>query len=139
MKYYHASEHTYDFPNYENLIKNRTNHANGNLGLWFSVKSDWIESFGKNIYEFEISDENINIIPFKDCINWNSNFKGRGKSNHEELEANYYQNLRKELIKKHKVILFKEINNETAMGIVLDFTVIKNFKISEKIKNKFKI
>ena len=139
MKYYHASEHTYDFPSYEDLIKNRTNHANGNLGFWFSVRSDWIENFGHNTYEFEIIDKDITVMPFSECIKWNRKFKDSSKDNNEELECIYYQNLRKELVKKHKVILFKEVSGETAMGIILDFTAIKDFKILEKNKMKLKI
>ena len=134
MKYYHASKHKYDFPSYENLIENRTNHANGNLGLWFSTKSDWIENFGKNVYEFEIDEKNINFMDFSECVKWHKKFKGETESNAVELECIYYQELRNELMKKHKVILFKETNGEIAMGIILDFTAIKDFKILEKIK-----
>ena len=139
MKYYHASAHTYDFPSYEELIKNRTNHANGNMGLWFSAKSDWIEGFGDNIYEIEIAETDIKILPFSEAVNWQEGFKGDWKSNREELEVLYYQDLRKEMMKTHKVILFKETNGETAMGIILDFTAIKDFKILEKNKNKLKM
>ena len=70
MKYYHASAHTYDFPSYEELIKNRTNHANGNMGLWFAVKSDWIQGFGNNVYEVEVDESNIVIMPFSECVKW---------------------------------------------------------------------
>ena len=137
MKYYHASAHTYDFPSYEELIKNRTNHANGNMGLWFSAKSDWIEGFGDNIYEIEIAETDIKILPFSEAVNWQERFKGDWESNREELEVLYYQNLRKEMMKTHKAILFRENSGELAMGIVLDFSVIKDFK--KIIKNKLKM
>jgi hypothetical protein len=133
MKYYHASAHTYEFPSYEELIKNRTNHANGNMGLWFAVKSDWITGFGGNVYEVEIDENNISIIPFDECVKWEKN----SSKDSEEAACLYYQNLRKEMMTTHKAILFQELSGELAMGIVLDFSVIKDFK--KVVKNKLKI
>ena len=137
MKYYHASAHTYDFPSYEELIKNRTNHANGNMGLWFAVKSDWIQGFGNNVYEVEVDESNIVIMPFSECVKWQKGFKSGLENNSQELESLYYQDLRKEMMKTHKAILFRENSGELAMGIVLDFSVIKDFK--KVVKNKLKI
>ena len=85
MKYYHASNHTYDFPSYEELVKNRTNHANGNLGLWMSAKKDWIEGFGNNIYELVITEKDIKVLPVSELFNWEKSFK----SNNDENKNNF--------------------------------------------------
>lgn len=137
MKFYHASSHNYDFPCYEDLIKNRTNHANGNLGLWFATKSDWIEGFGVNTYEIEIDQSDIVVLPFSEAVKWKNEFKDNLSENSEELECIYYQGLRKELMKTHKVILFKELSGSLDIGILLDFSVIKDFK--KVVKNKLKM
>lgn len=40
-------------------------------------------------------------------------------------------------MKTHKAILFRENSGELSMGIVLDFSVIKDFK--KVVKNKLKM
>lgn len=70
MKFYHASAHQFEFPCYEDLIQNRTNHANGNMGLWFAVKSDWIEGFGNYTYELDVEQSDVVILPFSEVVKW---------------------------------------------------------------------
>jgi hypothetical protein len=40
MFMFHASSHLYHRPDYDLLSANRTNHANGALGLWVSHSAD---------------------------------------------------------------------------------------------------
>lgn len=135
MKYYHASNHNYEFPTYEDLIKNRTNHANGNLGLWISAKNNWISGFGKNIYEVDVDEADIKVIAFSQVVQWEKDFTDKvdGALDYDTKElyaCAYYQTLRLELLKKHqvKVLMFKEANGSIEMGIVMDFSAIKEFK-----------
>ena len=52
---YHASAHQFDFPDYDALVANITNHDNGRLGLWVATTADWIKGFGGHVYTMEIS------------------------------------------------------------------------------------
>lgn len=47
----HFSNHQFDFPDYEQLNLNRSNHENGGLGLWCANGDDsWAGGFGSIRY-----------------------------------------------------------------------------------------
>ena len=51
---FHATNCQLTELNYEKLLLNINNHLNGALGLWCAIRSDWIDCFGKNIYQVSI-------------------------------------------------------------------------------------
>lgn len=136
MKVYHATPHTFDFPVYEELVSKRTNHANGNLGLWFAMNDSWIKGFGQNIYEIEFSDKVTSTISLMQLKKWNDNLRENqldlSEQDYEKIADEYYQNIRHSLLSSHKVLLIEEASGECEMGIILDFSVIENFKLQKK-------
>lgn len=118
---YHASPHLFRKPTYDALVRNRSNHANGNLGLWFSTSPDWIKGFGIHVYSFQLADDaaqtgiDISIGDLKQmdtlCF-----------------EERDYQEKRIELMSQgHQFIRIIEKNGLFDMGIVLDFDIISDF------------
>ncbi|MCP4989204.1 MAG: hypothetical protein GY928_25045 [Colwellia sp.] len=62
---YHNSKHTFDKPCYEMIKKNRENHGNGNLGLWYSTTNSWQKGFGGVGYKLEVIGKELRM-DFKD-------------------------------------------------------------------------
>ena len=63
MLVFHSSNSLYEKPTHENIIKNRQNHVNGVLGLWFAVNPKWIDSFGRNTYEITLDQNDVIVLP----------------------------------------------------------------------------
>lgn len=129
---YHASPHLFGKPSYDALVQNRLNHANGNLGLWFSTSVAWISGFGNNVYSFQIANESL-----KNGIDISiGNLKEMDNLFFEEKD---YQEKRIELISQgYQFIRIIENNGRFDMGIVLDFDIIYNFGLI-KDKNSKKL
>lgn len=140
MKIYHASPKKFTFPTYEETIKNRTNHINGTLGLWVSLSPSWISGFGKNIYEIDVLDTDCSTLPTSELFLWEKTFQKQNSSyqNYDEDGFIYYQDLRQKLLKEHKIVLFKELNSNVDMGIILNFECIKQFSLISELANKNK-
>lgn len=124
---FHASKERYEQPCYASCHENRTNHENGNLGLWFSTDASWIKGFGSNTYQF-------NLDSVSETRNYDLLFKDLALWNHQGFQAEDYQEKRLELIAKgYDFIRIIESNGRFDMGIVLNFDAILNFSlIAEK-------
>lgn len=137
MLVFHNSNSLYEKPTHENIIKNRQNHVNGVLGLWFAVNPKWIDSFGKNTYEITLDQNDVIVLSVDELFQWEktANFLNNNKliENKELEKEKYYLNLRESLLKQgNKAIIFEENNNNKEMGIILDLKIIKKFQL---IKN----
>jgi hypothetical protein len=137
MLVFHNSNSLYEKPTHENIIKNRQNHVNGVLGLWFAVNPKWIDSFGRNTYEITLDQNDVIVLPVDELFQWEktANFLNNNKliENKELEKEKYYLNLRESLLKQGtKAIIFEENNNNKEMGIILDLKIIKKFQL---IKN----
>ena len=137
MLVFHNSNSLYEKPTHENIIKNRQNHVNGVLGLWFAVNPKWIDSFGRNTYEITLDQNDVIVLPVNELFQWEktANFLNNNKliENKELEKEKYYLNLRESLLKQGtKAIIFEENNNNKEMGIILDLKIIKKFQL---IKN----
>lgn len=130
LKRFHASRHEFDFPDYEKMNANQTGHDNGLLGLWVSVRSDWIESFGGNIYEMEIQGK-VAQLNLRELSSW--------ASEHQN-SLDFYRQKRMEFLDKGiSYIALIEKDGESEMGIVVDFGSIKNFqRMENSIKKTMK-
>ena len=62
MLVFHSSNSLYEKPTHENIIKNRQNHVNGVLGLWFAINPSWIDSFGRNTYEITLDQNDVIVL-----------------------------------------------------------------------------
>ena len=148
MLVFHNSNSLYEKPTHENIIKNRQNHVNGVLGLWFAVNPKWIDSFGRNTYEITLDQNDVIVLPVDELFQWEktANFLNNNKliENKELEKEKYYLNLRESLLKQGtKAIIFEENNNNNKeMGIILDLKIIKKFQLIKnneiKIKKKNK-
>ncbi len=137
MLVFHNSNSLYEKPTHENIIKNRQNHVNGVLGLWFAVNPKWIDSFGRNTYEITLDQNDVIVLPVDQLFQWEktANFLNNNKliENKELEKEKYYLNLRESLLKQGtKAIIFEENNDNKEMGIILDLKIIKKFQL---IKN----
>lgn len=120
MIVYHNSPHLFDFPVYELIVQNRTNHGNGELGLWFATSNSWQEGFGSYCYEVTLK-EDTKIIHIDA-----SEF---AKMCYDESHPTYYQEWRLDYMSKgHHVICLKERYDTVDMGIILDFGCIACFE-----------
>lgn len=137
MKIYHASPQKFTFPVYDELVKNRTNHINGTLGLWISTNSNWIKGFGTNIYEIDVLDTDCSVLSVSELFLWEKQFQKQNDfcNDNDNNGLTYYKNLRQQLLKEHKIILFQEHNSNVDMGIILDFECIKQFSLIVEQKN----
>ena len=147
MLVFHNSNSLYEKPTHENIIKNRQNHVNGVLGLWFAVNPKWIDSFGRNTYEITLDQNDVIVLSVDELFQWEktANFLNNNKliENKELEKEKYYLNLRESLLKQGtKAIIFEENNNNKEMGIILDLKIIKKFQLIKnneiKIKKKNK-
>ena len=147
MLVFHNSNSLYEKPTHENIIKNRQNHVNGVLGLWFAVNPKWMDSFGRNTYEITLDQNDVIVLPVDELFQWEktANFLNNNKliENKELEKEKYYLNLRESLLKQGtKAIIFEENNNNKEMGIILDLKIIKKFQLIKnneiKIKKKNK-
>ncbi len=122
MKLFHASHHEFDFPDYEKIRKNLTGHANGMLGLWVSVKNDWIDDFGDVKYEIVLGSpdcrERLNIanLSIGTLASWASKDEAFHLAKRQEFLAQEVDYLR-----------LVEVDGRSEMGIVLNFSAIKSF------------
>lgn len=117
---FHASRHEFDFPDYDMLTANITNHDNGLLGLWVAKNDDWIEGFGGNIYSVKIEGETADLS-IEELQSW---------CNKHDNEKDFYVQKRNEFLKNGiSYIHLIECNGRSDMGIVIDFSAIKEFKI----------
>ncbi len=115
---FHASKHAFDFPDVGLLNANRENHANGALGLWVSKQSDWIKSFGSNLYEVAFTGTVLDL-PVGQLAQWGRGHPGDG----------FFQQHREELLRQGVAyIRVVEIDGRSDMGIVVDFAAIEQFK-----------
>ncbi len=122
MIVYHSSDHLFTFPDYDMVVRNRTNHTNGELGLWFSTTNSWQVGFGGYCYEFIVVGAALTMqysdfykmCMVEDCIS-------------------YYYNIRNEWLKAgYSHLLIKEDSGKIEMGVVLDFDQIISFSCISK-------
>ena len=81
MLVFHNSNSLYENPTHENIIKNRKNHVNGVLGLWFAVNPTWIDSFGRNTYEITLDQNDVIVLSVDELFQWEktANFLNNNK------------------------------------------------------------
>lgn len=122
MIVYHNSNHLFTRPNYDLIVANRTNHGNGELGLWFSTTNDWQKGFGKYKYQIAVPNEGchaIDAMAFRDLCN-------------AEEGTEYYKLWRERLLAKgYTHIRIYESDGSFDMGIIIDFTKIRMRRIDE--------
>ena len=116
---YHNSKHKFSKPCYEMVKKNRENHGNGELGLWYSTTNDWQKGFGGICYTFEVLGKELRL-PFKvfqDLC-------------YSEDSPTFYEDQRNQWLKEGYAFLsIIEQNGREAMGIVLDFGAITYWEV----------
>jgi hypothetical protein len=117
LSVYHASPHKFEFPDYELLTKNKSNHDNGLLGLWVATESDWIKGFGKNVYSLNIEGVSQNLS-IQDLHAWANEADG----------PQFYEHMRATLMAQGiDYLRLVEIDGRSDMGIVLNFQAIGSF------------
>lgn len=119
---FHASRHSFEFPDYEKICSNRTGHENGDLGLWVANKSDWIDGFGGYVYEvdFEGVSKDLSI---HELSKWACLTDGSAEN------SSFYRSKREEMITQGISFLrLVEDDGRSEMGIVLNFDSIKSFR-----------
>lgn len=137
MFIYHNSNTKFAFPSHESIIKNRTGHVNGVLGLWFANNTKWNDSFGVYTYEIEIHDSSVSLISVNDLMSWEKNISKQYINENDKEKA--YLELREKLLKNYSVLQIQELDGRYEMGIILNFDSIVKFSLKEKyIKNKIK-
>ena len=118
---YHGSRHKFDFPEYHQCVEQRSNHRNGELGLWFSMSPEWIGGFGEFVYVFDADYTSPYVLPLHELAKW---------ANVEDFD---YRQKRLDLLALgHDLILLEEKDGSVDMGVVLDFSTIKNFQLLRK-------
>jgi hypothetical protein len=117
MKVFHATPHDFDFPDYEKIRGNMTGHANGMLGLWVGVESDWIEGFGSTIYEIELQNPNVEELSICQLAAW-------CRHDHEFHEARRLEYLNRGV----DYVRLVEQDGRSDMGILVNFAVIASFQ-----------
>lgn len=130
MKMYHASNHEFEFPDYQNLIKNISGHSNGHLGLWVSVEHDWIRGFGPHLYEIEFDGTAIELsVSELQNLCTDPNCRPGASSNSEYLARQFFINTRaKWLDEKIDYMRLIEQDGVSAMGVIVNFNCIISFK-----------
>lgn len=117
---YHASPYEYDFPNYEKLLEGLSkngNHENGELGLWCSLQTDWINGFGGNIYKIEYNDSTQLLMDASEFAK---------RCHKRDVD---YQEWRRELLSSgYQTLALKEKKGNIDMLIIIDFDAIKTFQ-----------
>src|SRR5438128_4681423 len=106
---YHASAHQFDFPDYDALVANITNHDNGRLGRWVATTADWIKGFGGHVYTMEISGT-VMDLPLAQLKKWAD----------ENLDnPDFYKHHRQELLLQGiDYLQLIEADGHSAMGVV---------------------
>lgn len=123
MIVYHNSPYMFDFPDYELLVKNRTNHGNGELGLWFSTTNTWQNGFGNYCYEIDIDDEEfVHIDAYDFCKMCQSTEASRDPMFFREWRDKW-------ILLDRKIIAIQEYSGNVDMGIILDFNAINKFTL----------
>jgi hypothetical protein len=119
LRLHHASQHDFDFPDFEKITANTTNHINGFLGLWVSVQTDWIEGFGERIYEMDVVGE-CRDMPVSELAKWNRQDQG---------EPDFYARIRETMLEEGVAYLrLIELDGRSEMGVVLDLSAIQHFR-----------
>ncbi len=114
MIVYHASKHKFSFPDYKKLVANRENHGNGNLGLWCSIRTDWIKGFGKYTYKLDVRDAKSKTISVNQLMKF--------------APDNDFVKKRDELLEQgYEVLKIMESSGSVDMIVVLDFSAIGLF------------
>lgn len=121
MKVFHASSADFEFPDYEELLKNITNHDNGALGLWCAASDHWIKGFGGNTYEVHYDGAKAFNIPFSEF------YKMCHPDDYEGKE--YFVNKRNEYISNGiDVLHIVESSGSIDMLIIMNMDAITSFK-----------
>ncbi len=116
---YHYSNQKWDRPDIKKIISKRTNHDNGNLGLWCATSNaEWAKGFGRYTYELDIGmnackditvDELRNIAPDAD-----------------------YLKVRNQLIRDgYKVLRIIEVDDRCEMLVMLDLNNWNNIRVKD--------
>ena len=115
---YHASNHLFDKPDIEIIKRNRKNHENGMLGLFFSTTKDkWFHTFGKYIYHITIPKHFTPLImPLDEFMKLSRADSG----NVEEYFAYHRDRFLKSGI---DYILIEEANGGFSMGVFINLNI----------------
>lgn len=117
---YHASNHIFSKPDICEIHKNRVNHNNGMLGLFFSVENNkWFHTFGEHIYSIDIpSSFNGVKMPLEE-------FKKLSIPKIDEsLLIDYFINTRNDFINKGvDYILITEYDETSQMGVFINLDI----------------
>lgn len=118
--FYHYSDFLFEKADINLIEKNRKNHINGLLGLYFTtIKGNWAKSFGKFSYEINIPEKfNYEIIEFNKFVKLTST---NLINLTQEQEIEYFKNLRKNYLDKNiDYLLVLENDNTCGMGILIN-------------------
>lgn len=119
---FHASKNLFHELQYDEFVKNHNPeyHDNGNLGMWFSLRADWLSPFGSNVYGFDLMDDvKIKSLTVSELASLG----------HQVDEFDFIGH-RNELIKLgFDVIAVVECSGVVEMGIVLNFDKVQNFRL----------
>lgn len=115
MVVFHASPHKFAFPDYSKILSNRVNHENGQLGLWFARRPDWINPFGEFLYEFRLLGTG-NTLSISQLAAWSRS----ADTNYTSLREDFLRNG----VDYLEVI---ETDGLSYMGIVLNLEAIREF------------
>lgn len=112
---YHASNHLFTKPDIDMINKNRVNHQNGMLGLFFSTtQNKWFHGFGKHIYEIEIPKHfRPFVMSLKDFHNLSM-----------KVTDETYKEIREQLLEQGvDYILIEESDDTIAMGVFINLDI----------------
>lgn len=130
---YHASNHLFTKPDIDMIQKNRINHENGMLGLFFSTTKDkWFHGFGSNIYD-------ITIPPhFKPLVMTVKDFFKLSQAGDND-PVDYFKYHRQRLLESGvDYILVEEYDGSSGMGVFINLDIemrLQNEKKTSKNNN----
>lgn len=117
--FYHASKFVFDFPDYNQIVKNNIsggNHENGCLGLWVANDSSWISGFGRNVYKVDVKDMHATDVSVSEL------------SRYARDQYDYLM-LRQSLVESgYNTIRIVENDGRSEMCVIIDFRCIFNFE-----------
>lgn len=117
---YHASPYVFTFPSYDDLVRNRQNHLNGNLGLWCAFKNNWISGFGQNVYRVVLTDR---AVKFDLTVEQLSQYS-RTSVNDPQFFSQYRT---RKIADGYQYLNIVEHDGSIGMIVVMDFDCIEDF------------
>lgn len=122
LRMFHASQFDIQFPNFQKIIQNRTNHANGSLGLWVSRNSEWFTGDRNHLYEVEFTARPVQVTVSR-LKAWNI------EAGTEARQVAYHLYQREKLMALgYDYIELLELGGRSEMGVIMNLQCITSWR-----------